>query len=395
MTDSMVAESHLTFGPFRLERAPDRLWRGPEELSVRPRSLAVLRYLVEHPRRLVTKAELRQHVWGGTHVSDTVLRVCVQEIRAALGDAVAAPRYLATVGRQGYRWLGGDSGERPAPGVPGTPGPIIGRQAEVEVLERCFQQAAQGTRQVVFVSGDAGVGKTTVIELWLARQAAGLGMRLAWGQFVEHYGVGEAYLPLLEALGQLCRAPHPQEVLAAVRQYAPLWLAQLPGLVSEPERERLQRQVQGAPAARMLRELTEALAVLSAAAPLVLVLEDLQWSDHATVEALAAVAQQRGAVRLLVVGTYRPVEVMLRQHPLRSMVQELCGRGRAGELRLELLPAAEVAAYVAGRLGEPVAACLATFVHDHTEGNALCMVSLVEPLLQEGRVERQGGQWTD
>jgi predicted ATPase len=394
MIDSMVAESHLTFGPFRLERAPDRLWRGPEELSVRPRSLALLRYLVEHPGRLVTKAEMRQHVWGGTHVSDTVLRVCVQEIRAALGDAVAAPRYLATVGRQGYRWLGGDGGERPAPGVPGTPGPIIGRQAEVEVLERCFQQAAQGTRQIVFVSGDAGVGKTTVIELWLARQAAGLGMRLAWGQCVEHYGVGEAYLPLLEALGQLCRAPQPQEVLAVVRQYAPLWLAQLPGLVSEPERERLQRQVQGAPAARMLRELTEALAVLSATVPLVLVLEDLQWSDHATVEALAAVAQQRGAARLLVVGTYRPVEVMLRQHPLRGMVQELCGRGRAGELRLELLAPAEVAAYVAGRLGGPVAAGLAAFVHDHTEGNALFMVNLVEHLVQQELVERQAGLWT-
>src|SRR5262245_15557951 len=272
MTDSMVAESHLTFGPFRLERAPDRLWRGPEELSVRPRSLAVLRYLVEHPGRLVTKAEMRQHVWGETHVSDTVLRVCVQEIRAVLGDAVTAPRYLATVDRQGYRWLGGDGGERPAPGVPGTLGPLIGRQAEVEVLERCFQQAAQGTRQIVFVSGDAGVGKTTLVELWLARQAAGL--RLAWGQCVEHYGEGEPYLPLLEALGQLCRASQPPEALAVVRQYAPLWLAQLPGLMSEPERERVQRQVAGVPSARMLREITEALVVLSAAAPLLLVLED-------------------------------------------------------------------------------------------------------------------------
>src|SRR5262245_66050432 len=114
MTDSMVAESHLTFGPFRLERAPDRLWRGPEELSVRPRSLAVLRYLVEHPGRLVTKAELRQHVWGETHVTDTVLRVCVREIRAALGDTASAPQYVETVGQEGYRFLeGGDLDSAP------------------------------------------------------------------------------------------------------------------------------------------------------------------------------------------------------------------------------------------------------------------------------------------
>ena len=86
--------------------------------------------------RLVTKAEMRQHVWGGTHVSDTVVRVCVQEIRVALGDAVAAPRYLETVGRQGYRWLGGDDWEQPALVAPGAPSPFIGRQAEVEVLGR-------------------------------------------------------------------------------------------------------------------------------------------------------------------------------------------------------------------------------------------------------------------
>jgi predicted ATPase len=390
----MAAEHHLTFGPFRLDLAQGRLWRGAEELTLRPRPLALLRYLVEHPGRLVTKAEMRQHVWGGTHVSDTVLRVCVQEIRVALGDAVAAPRYLATVGRQGYQFLVGDDQELPAPVVLGAPGPIIGRQAEVEVLERWCQQAAQGARQIVFLSGGAGVGKTTVVDVWLARHGAGREGRLAWGHCVEHYGEGEPYLPLLEALGQLCRGPRPQEVLAVVRQYAPLWLAQLPGLLSELERERLQRQVAGATSARMLRELTEVLAVLSAAVPLVLVLEDLQWSDHATVEALAAVAQQRAPARLLVVGTYRPVEVVLRQHPLRGMVQELCGRGRAVELRLELLAPADVAAYVAGRLGGPVAPALAACVHARTEGNALFMVNMVEHLVQQRLVVRQAGQWT-
>src|SRR5215467_768026 len=87
----------LVFDAFRLEPSPGGLWRGDTVIALRPRSLAVLRYLVAHAGRLVTKAELRQHVWDGTHVSDTVLRVCVQEIRAALGDAAAAPQYLETV----------------------------------------------------------------------------------------------------------------------------------------------------------------------------------------------------------------------------------------------------------------------------------------------------------
>ena len=103
----MEPEPHIAFGPFRLglETPQARLWRGEQALTLRPRSLAVLRYLVEHPGRLVTKAELRQHVWAGMHVTDTVLRVCIRDIRAALDDAAAAPQYLETVGGQGYRWL--------------------------------------------------------------------------------------------------------------------------------------------------------------------------------------------------------------------------------------------------------------------------------------------------
>jgi tetratricopeptide (TPR) repeat protein len=144
----------------------------------------------------------------------------------------------------------------------------------------------------------------------------------------------------------------------------------------------------------MLRELAEALDVLTADVPLVLVLEDLQWSDRATVEALAYLAQRRAPARLLVLGTYRPVEMALRAHPVRSMLQELCGRGQAVEMRLELLPAEAVTAYVTGRLGGPVAASLTAFLLDRTEGNALFLVNIVEHLVQQGWVVWREGAWT-
>ena len=192
-----------------------------------------------------------------------------------------APRYLATVGRQGYRFLVGDDREVTPPLLAR---PLVGRQGEVETLQSWFQRAAQGARQFVLVSGEAGVGKTTVVDRWLAQLAAGRGVRIACGQCVEHYGEGEPYLPLLEALGQLSRGPHHRDVLDAVRRYAPMWLVQLPGLLPETELQRLQRQLQGATAARMLRELADVLDVLTAESPLVLVLEDLHWSDRPTVE---------------------------------------------------------------------------------------------------------------
>ena len=267
----MAPAPDLTFGPFRLDGTHDRLWRGAQALDLRRRSLVLLRYLAAHPGRLVTKTELRQHVWAGTHVTDTVLRVCVKEIRAALGDAADAPQYLATVGRQGYQFL---VGAAPEVTPPLLPGPLVGRHGEVDTVAAWFQRAAQGARQLAFISGPAGVGKTTVVELWLARLAAGSGVRSAWGHCVEHSGEGEPYLPLLEALGELSRGPQPRGVLDTLRRCAPLWLVQLPGLLPDTELERLQRQVQGATATRMLRELAEVLEVLSAETPLVVVLED-------------------------------------------------------------------------------------------------------------------------
>src|SRR5262245_60056805 len=387
----MGSDHQLTFGPFRLEMPQGCLWRGDQMLALRPRSLAMLRYLAAHPGRLVTKAEVQQHVWAGTHVTPNVLRVCVREIRVALGDSAVAPRYLVTVGHQGYRWLGSEEQE----GLPPRPASCrVGGQGEVGMLEGWGQQAAHGTRQLVFVSGEAGVGKTTVVAMSLARLAAEGEVRAVRGQCVEHTWEGEPYLPFLEALRQLGQGPARDQVRTVLRQYAPMWLAQLPGLVSEAELERLQGRLHGLTPARMLRELAEALEVLTADRLLVLLLEDLQWSDRSTVECLAYLAQRPEPARLLVLGTYRPVEVLLQEHPLRSMVQELCGRGQGVDLRLEFLSAADVAAYVAGRLGGPVAAPLTALVYARTDGNALFMVNIVEHLVQQGAVVRRAGQWT-
>jgi predicted ATPase len=122
------------------------------------------------------------------------------------------------------------------------------------------------------------------------------------------------------------------------------------------------------------------------------VLEDLQWSDASTVEFLAYVARRTDRLQLLVLGTYRPAEVIAGGHPLRQMVQELVAHRLCQELRLELLTAAELEAYVAQRLGtSPVTTHLGALIHRRTDGNALFMVHVLDYLLEHGMLLQTGG----
>src|SRR5262249_32533444 len=140
---------------------------------------------------------------------------------------------------------------------------------------------------------------------------------------IDHYGAGEAYLPILEALARLCRGAEADHLVMLLRQYAPSWLGQLPALLSPGEREALGRAISGVTEARRVRGLAEALEVMTAARPLVLVLEDLHWSDPSTLAFLAYVARRRDRARLLVLGTYRPADVIVQAHPLGRVLAEL------------------------------------------------------------------------
>src|SRR5262249_6783815 len=188
------------------------------------------------------------------------------------------------------------------------------------------------------VAGEAGIGKTTRVDAFGVQAAATGPLWLARGQCIEHYGAGEAYLPVLEALGQLCRGPEAALVLGLLEQHAPLWLLQLPAVLRPPAREALQRQVQGATPERMLRECAEAEEALTAVRPLVLVLEDLHWSDQATLALVAYLAQRRAPARLLLLGTYRPVDVIVHGHPLKAVKTALTLHGYCVDVSVAWYP---------------------------------------------------------
>ncbi|NOT54898.1 MAG: AAA family ATPase [Deltaproteobacteria bacterium] len=199
-------------------------------------------------------------------------------------------------------------------------------------------------------------------------------------------------MPILEALGRLCREPGGERLIALLNQHAPTWLVQMPTLLNATELEAVQRKVQGATRERMLREMTEAIEAITAERPLVLWLEDLHWSDPSTLELLALLARRREAARLLVIGTYRPVDVIISEHPLRAMKQELQLHGQCEELAMRLLTEDAVREYLAMRfsagalLTSPLPT-LAHAIHERTEGNPLFMVTVVTDLLAHGTVD--------
>jgi predicted ATPase len=271
---------------------------------------------------------------------------------------------------------------------------VVGRAAERAHLDRVLAQARQGERQLVFVTGEAGMGKTTLVDTWLARLGSEAALWSVRGQCIEHYGAGEAYLPVLEALGRLCRQPGQKRLLGLLRQYAPTWLVQLPWLLRPAARTALQREVLGSTRERMLREMAEALEALTAETPLVLVLEDLHWSDAATLDLLAVLARRRESARLLLIGTYRPVEVLVRGHPLCSLTQELQLQGHCTALPLAGLSEAEMATYVAERFpGCGLPSALARVLHQRTEGNPLFLVNVLDALVRQGVLGPGPGGW--
>src|SRR6185503_15246526 len=112
---------------------------------------------------------------------------------------------------------------------------LVAREAEVALLHQWFTNALQGKRHLGFITGEAGIGKTSLVDTFVAQVAGQAPLWIGRGQCIEQYGAGEAYLPLLEALGQMGRTLDGPQLVALLRQQAPSWLLQLPALMAPAE----------------------------------------------------------------------------------------------------------------------------------------------------------------
>ena len=394
----------IPFDRFSLDLVNECLWRGSEAIKIRPKAFALLNFLLQRPGQLVTKEELLSAVWPETFVSDAVLKVTIGELREALEDDPKFPRVIETAHRRGYRFIGQLAQQQQTPrpdpplidsfpsGVFAVYVGVVGREQAMARMQRWLRRMMNGERQIVFVTGEAGIGKTSLVDTFARTIPADGTIRVGRGQCLEQYGTGEAFLPVLEAIGRLCREE--QRVTDLLRAHAPLWLLQMPSLLSPSDRELLIKEMSGATRERMLREMGEALDLLAAEIPLVLILEDLHWSDYSTLELISYLATQRRPAQLMLIGTYRNVELNLTGHPLKAVKQELLAKQQCKELPLEYLTESAVADYLAVRFPRhKFPSGLAKLIHKQTDGNPLFMVNAAYYLLEEGLIVQKEDGW--
>lgn len=383
----MPASRVLAFSRYRLDLEEDRLWRGDEEVALKPRAFAILRYLASHPRRLVGKGELETAVWGGARVSPATMRSALRELRDVLAED-GGSGWIETVRGRGYRFAaeidGAADSVPPASEAPALPR-LVGREPAQRRLREWRSDALAARRRLGFVTGEPGIGKTALVDAFLAELEAG-DVLCGRGQCISRHGDREPYRPMLEALTSLCRQPAGRGCLDHLRRYAPTWLVEMPGVVEPAEMRRLEASAFRVNQDRMLRELADALAAICSDRVVVLVLEDLHWSDGATLDVLELLARRTEPAHLLIVGTHRPVaQTSGGGSRLAEMRAELHLHGLCADLPLHGLAEGEVRAYLDGRFpGRADLDRLSAFVFARSEGNPLFMVSYADEMVRSG-----------
>lgn len=389
--------TQFEFGPYRLDALRGTLLRGDSLVTLPPRATDVLAILLSHAGQTVAREEFMETVWAGTTVEEGNLSQMISILRKALhrsGDTA----YIQTVPRRGYRFArsvktldrlvasGNASSDRAAH--------FVGRTSELRKLDAAFERALAGTGETVFIVGDPGVGKTALVGEFLHRaRLRSPELQVCAGNCLEQFGESEAYLPVLDAIGTLLRGERARAVSFVFRTHAPTWCLHFPAAFDTAEVS-LRMAASGANKARMLRELGDALRALATEFPLVLLLEDLHWSDASTVDMLRYLGPIAAKQRLLIIGTLRTSELELRNHPLRTCKWEMEAHGACLELALGALDRDAVADYVDARFSDHAfSPDFLAWVERWTQGHPLFLSRMLDWMSDREDLTPASGRW--
>jgi predicted ATPase/tRNA A-37 threonylcarbamoyl transferase component Bud32 len=275
--------------------------------------------------------------------------------------------------------------------------PIIAREAQEAELAESFQMATTDHGLVHAVVGEAGLGKTTLVDHFLATLGADHGKcRVGRGRCSERLAGTEAYLPFLEALETLLAGRGGAAVAREMRALAPAWYAQVhPATTSDPSGTRTPAENRGGSSEQMMRQLGSLFVELTRSAPLVLFLEDVHWADASTVDLIAYLADRFDALRILLIVTYRPSDLFVARHPFADVQLTLQARGAIRETSLRAFDRKDLDAYLAMEYpGNRFPDEFVSLLHARTQGTPLFVVDLMRQLADRNVISEHDGEWT-
>jgi tetratricopeptide (TPR) repeat protein len=227
---------------------------------------------------------------------------------------------------------------------------------------------------MVTVSGDAGMGKTTIVEDFLSDiETPAMTAWIARGRCSERLAKTEAFVPILECLDELTRGKLGDEAAQLMRTVAPAWLSLVAPAKADSAGISL-TEVGGTSHERMRREFIHFFEALSGTRPVIMFLDDVHWADASTCDLLAYLGSRMRDIRILIVATYRPSELLTGTHPFQPVRLALERSGACQQIALQFLTLSDIRLYL--HICFPANAFPMEFtavVQERTEGNPLFM----------------------
>ena len=299
------------------------------------------------------------------------------ELRALTGSQVSSPETRGVVPRDRH---------------------TVGRKFELGELRAAFDSAVVGRGLVMCVAGEPGIGKTTLVEEFLAGLVAGgCHCSIARGKCSERLAGTEAYLPILEAIESLLHGEESVSTASTLKLVAPTWYVQVaPLAANDSSFSRVMEDAKAASQERLKRELSAFLQEASRVRPLVFFLDDLHWADVSTVDLLAYIGGKVSSLRMLIIATYRPSDLLLAKHPFAEIKLVLQERGVCRDVAVAFLTTADVELYLAQEFPEHrFPSEFTSLIHAKTEGSPLFMVDLIRYLRNREVIAKDGqGRWS-
>jgi predicted ATPase len=272
---------------------------------------------------------------------------------------------------------------------------VVGRKREQQELRAALQWVGSGRGLICSVVGEPGIGKSTLVEEFLNGMTAAGQWLIGRGRCSERLAGTEAYLPVLGALESLLQRGSQPGLSASMQQLAPAWYAQVAPLAeSGGDTAKLLNGGLAISQDRLKRELGLFLQEAAQARPLLLFLDDLHWADVSTIDILTYLASYFDSLRLLIVVTYRPSDMLLARHPFLQIKPDLQARGVLRELQVGFLDSAEIGQYLNLEFpGHRFPVAFPRLIQAKTEGSPLFMADVIRYLRDRGVIAQTDGAW--